>query len=85
MNIFENDNEVLQIGALTIENTEDGILISGDVHIEKTQAGKKQAQALYDFAQALMTAFYQLERQKELDKPCQTQNTHPVMRDNPFD
>lgn len=56
MNVFENDHEALQIGALTIENGFDEVIICGDVAISHDEAGKQKAQALYDFAQALLVA-----------------------------
>lgn len=62
MEIFQNDSQALQIGALTIENQLDGVVISGDVEIGKTASGKEQAQALYDFAKNLLDTLAQLEK-----------------------
>lgn len=62
MEIFQNDSQALQIGALTIENQPDSVVISGDVEIGKTASGKEQAQALYDFAKNLLDTLSQLEK-----------------------
>lgn len=62
MEIFQNDSQALQIGALTIENQLDSVVISGDVEIAKTANGKEQAQALYDFAKNLLDTLAQLEK-----------------------
>lgn len=80
MDVFANDSEVLQIGALTIENGFDGVSISGDVSIAKTNIGRTQAQMLYEFAQALMTAFEGAELPTSVDGD----HMSPVMVDNPF-
>lgn len=80
MNIFDNDSEVLQIGALTIENQTDCVLIAGDVEISKDQIGKEQAQALYDFAKALLDKFGDLDDLPEcIEKTVKasTQVTNP--------
>ncbi|WP_066805069.1 hypothetical protein [Moraxella oblonga] len=80
MNIFDNDSEVLQIGALTIENQTDCVVISGDVEINQDQVGKEQAQALYDFAKALLDKFGHLGELPEcIEKPVKasTQVTNP--------
>lgn len=61
MDIFNNDSEILQIGALTIENQYDSVIIAGDVEIEKTQDGKAQAVALYEFAKNLLAQFDDLD------------------------
>lgn len=57
MKIFDNCSDVLQIGALTIENNINHIIISGDVQICYDDCGKAQAQLLYDFAGALLARF----------------------------
>lgn len=62
MNIFENDHEALQIGALTIENGFDDIIISGEVQITHDEMGRQKAQALYEFAKNLL---------ESMDKPKQ--------------
>lgn len=80
MNIFDNDSEVLQIGALTIENQTDCVLISGDVEINQDQVGKEQAQALYDFAKALLDKFGDLgDLPAYIEKPVKasSQVTNP--------
>lgn len=61
MNIFNNDSEVLQIGALTIENQTECVVISGDVQIGKDQIGKEQAHALYEFAKSLCARFDEID------------------------
>lgn len=79
MNIFDNDHEVLQIGALTFENQYDSVIISGDVEIFKTAQGKEQAQALYDFAKQLVEKLDKAELQAEPPKSA------PVkVVENPF-
>lgn len=82
MNIFDNDSEVLQIGALTIENQTECVVISGDVQIGKDQIGKEQAQALLAFAQSLCSRFEELgelpQQQDIAPKP-----SHQVA--NPFE
>lgn len=79
MNIFENDHEVLQIGALTFENQYDSVIITGDVEIFKNQNGKEQAQALYDFAKNL------LESLEKADLTTQMPPTKEAgVVDNPF-
>lgn len=84
MNVFDNDSEVLQIGALTIENGTDSVIISGDVEIAKKQAGKAQARALLDFAQALCGAFDELGGQ-DLPATADKDSSKVVMVDNPFE
>lgn len=84
MNVFDNDSEVLQIGALTIENGTDSVIISGDVEITKTQAGKAQAQVLLDFAQALCGAFDELDSQ-DLPATADKDPSKVVMVNNPFE
>lgn len=61
MDIFNNDSEVLQIGALTIENHTDCVVIVGDVQIDKTATGRQQAQALYQFAKQLVDTLEQCQ------------------------
>lgn len=77
MNIFENDHEALQIGALTIENQFDCVIISGDVQIHHDETGKAQAQALYDFAKNLLAS---MDKPKADTPPVQAQN----LVSNPF-
>ncbi|AWY19352.1 hypothetical protein LP123_12685 [Moraxella bovis] len=84
MNIFDNDSEVLQIGALTIENGTGSVILSGDVEITKTQAGKAQAQALFDFAQALCAVFDDLDSQG-LPATADKDPSKVVMVNNPFE
>ncbi len=83
MEIFQNDSQALQIGALTIENQLDSVVISGDVEIDKTINGKAQAQALYDFAKNLLDTLTKLEQDgKLLDETPQAVSPDSV--DNPF-
>lgn len=77
MNIFENDHEVLQLGALTIENGFDAVIISGDVEIGHDEAGRQKAQALHDFAVNLLTS---MDKPKADVPPVQAQN----LVSNPF-
>lgn len=84
MDIFDNDSEVLQIGALTIENGMDAIVISGDVEISRTQEGRVQAQALFDFAQALCGAFDEPDSQ-DLLATAVTEPSKVMMINNPFE
>lgn len=80
MNIFDNDSEVLQIGALTIENQTDCVLISGDVQIAKDRLGKQQAYALLDFAKQLCSRFDdlgELPAKQELTIKPSTQVANP--------
>lgn len=82
MNIFDNDSEVLQIGALTIENQTDCVLISGDVQIGKDQIGKDQAQALYDFAKSLLD---KLDGMGDLPKNIERSVKASTQVANPFE
>lgn len=54
MDIFNNDDEVLNIGNLSIENQLGSVLIHGDVQIGTDDIGRMQAQALYEFATKLL-------------------------------
>ncbi|MDO4700302.1 MAG: hypothetical protein Q4A69_06425 [Moraxella sp.] len=83
MDIFNNDHEVLQLGSLTIENQHDCVVIVGDVQIDKSLDGKKQAAMLYDFAKALLTRFDELD-EHELSKPKDPQTPSKNVK-NPFD
>lgn len=60
---FDNDHDVLSIGGLTIENGLDSISIYGELEIYPTTDGLLQAQALQDFANALVA---KLEGMKNL-------------------
>lgn len=77
MKIFENDHEVLQIGALTFENQYDGVIIAGDVQITHDDDGKKKAQALYEFAKNLLES---MDKPKQDAPPTQAQ----TLISNPF-
>lgn len=77
MNIFENDHEALQIGALTIENGFDEIIISGDVQITHDEMGRQKAQVLYDFAKNLLES---MDKPKQDLPPAQAEH----MVKNPF-
>lgn len=83
MDIFNNDHEVLQLGGLSIENHLDGVLIVGDVQIDKNLAGKQQAQALYDFAKQLMARFEALGDEELQQESPQVQSAQFVA--NPFE
>ena len=77
MKIFDNNSDVLQIGALTIENDINRITISGDVQICHDDGGRTQAQLLYDFAEALLARFD--------DPPCaEVQAQAMTVVKNPF-
>ncbi|MGK8251510.1 hypothetical protein [Moraxella lacunata] len=54
------------------------------MEIAKTQAGKAQAQALLDFAQALCGAFDELGGQ-DLPATADKDSSKVVMVDNPFE
>lgn len=78
MDIFHNDHEVLQIGGLTIENQLGSVIITGAIEITGDDAGKQQAQALLEFAQALRDACDGLNVNE------QVQAQAPKWIDNPF-
>lgn len=83
MEIFQNDSQALQIGALTIENQPDSVVISGDVEITKTANGKEQAQALYNFAKNLLDTLNELEKDGKLLNELPQADDADVV-DNPF-
>lgn len=56
---FENDNQVLSIGGLSIENGLDAIEIYGELILRRDVDGLSQAKALQEFAQALVAALEQ--------------------------
>lgn len=59
MDIFNNDDEVLNIGNLSIENQLGSVLIHGDVQIGADDIGRMQARALYEFATKLLRSVNQ--------------------------
>lgn len=61
MDIFNNDDEVLNIGNLSIENQLGSVLIHGDVQIGIDDIGRMQAQALYEFATKLLQSVNQTQ------------------------
>lgn len=61
MDIFNNDDEVLNIGNLSIENQLGSVLIHGDVQIGTDDIGWMQAQALYEFATKLLQSVNQAQ------------------------
>ena len=81
MDIFNNDSEVLQIGGLTLENGMDGVLIVGDLQIEKSVLGRQQARALYEFMQELMVKFETLD---DLPERLSDDTQQVIWVDNPF-
>lgn len=81
MDIFNNDSEVLQIGGLTLENGMDGVLIVGDLQIEKSVLGRQQARALYEFMQELMVKFETLD---DLPERLSDDTQQAIWVDNPF-
>lgn len=81
MDIFNNDSEVLQIGGLTLENGMDGVLIVGDLQIEKSALGRQQARALYEFMQELMVKFETLD---DLPERLSDDTQQAIWVDNPF-
>lgn len=77
---FENDEQVLTIGDLTIENHFDAIQIFGELSIAKCQDGLTQAMALQDFANRLVAAL----KNESLDE-IKAHDTLPSEQiDNPF-
>lgn len=71
-------NQSIQIGDLTIENSEDKIIIYGDLEIHRDRTGLKKIEELL--------LILENTKQKLLKEnlPEKTQNKEPVIVQNPF-
>lgn len=54
---FANNHQSMQIGELVIENQEDKIIIYGDIDLYFNDAGRQQAQQLYELTGKILQAF----------------------------
>jgi len=77
---YQNEEESLVIGDLTVENRLDRVSVYGSIELTKDKAGLQQAKALKEIVDAVVTA---LEQEKELPEQVQVKPTETVK--NPFD
>lgn len=71
-------NQSVSIGDLTVENSEDKIILYGDLEITRNQAGLENLNKLLEI---LETTKQQLEKE---NLPEKLQNKNAVIIDNPF-
>lgn len=76
---YQNEEESLTIGDLTIENRLDRISVYGSVELTRDKAGLLHAKALKDLLDAVVAA---LESEKALPEHVQIKSTEKVK--NPF-
>lgn len=76
---FANEEDVLEIGDMTIENRLDQVAIYGDLQLTRDKRGLEQARALKAVLDAVVQA---LETDKELPQQISYTPTDDV--DNPF-
>lgn len=79
INPFQNEEESIQIGELTIENRFDRIELYGSLQITKDQSGLKLARSLKELADSTLKA---LEQEKTL--PDKIKIKQPDTTENPF-
>jgi len=77
---YQNEEESLVIGDLTVENQLDRVSVYGSIELTRDKAGLQQAKALKEIVDAVVTA---LEQEKELPEQVQVKPTETVK--NPFD
>lgn len=77
---YQNEEESLVIGDLTVENRLDRVSVYGSIELTKDKAGLQQAKALKEIVDAVVTA---LEQEKRLPEQVQVKPTETVK--NPFD
>lgn len=76
---YQNEEESLAIGDLTVENRVDRISLYGSIEFTKDKAGLQQAKALKEIVDAVVAA---LESEKTLPEHVQVKPTEKVK--NPF-
>jgi hypothetical protein len=79
INPFQNEEESIQIGDLTIENRLDRIELYGSLHITKDKSGLKLARLLKELIDSTLKA---LEQEKGL--PDKIKSIPPDTTENPF-
>lgn len=77
---YQNEEESLAIGDLTVENRLDRVSVYGSIELTKDKAGLQQAKALKDVLDTVVAA---LEREKALPDQVQLKPTDKVK--NPFE
>jgi len=77
---YQNEEESLVIGDLTVENQLDRVSVYGSIELTRDKAGLQQAKALKEIVDAVVTA---LEQEKGLPEQVQVKPTETVK--NPFD
>lgn len=77
---YQNEEESLAIGELTIENRMDRVSVYGSIELTKDKTGLQQAKALKDVLDAVVAA---LDREKALPDRVQVKPTDKVK--NPFE
>jgi len=79
INPFQNEEESIQVGELTIENRLDRIELYGSLHITKDKAGLKLTRSLKELIDSTLKA---LEQEKAL--PDKIKTIPPENIENPF-
>ena len=79
INPFQNEEESIQVGELTIENRLDRIELYGSLQITKDKAGLKLARSLKELVDSTLKA---LEEEKGL--PDKVKTIPPDTTENPF-
>jgi hypothetical protein len=77
---YQNEEESLAIGELTVENRLDRVSVYGSIELTKDKAGLQQAKALKEVLDAVVAV---LEREKTLLDHVQVKPTEKVK--NPFE
>lgn len=84
MDYFNNEEEVLGIGNLTIENRVDRITISGDVDLTLDKEGLLKARLLFAHLRGIMVVLeYKMNSEKALALAGSTELADDVVN-NPF-
>ncbi len=79
INPFQNEEESIQIGELTIENRLDRIELYGSLHITKDKTGLKLARSIKELIDSTLRT---LEQEKGL--PDRIKTIPPDTTENPF-
>ncbi|MCG2584745.1 hypothetical protein [Massilia sp. TS11] len=79
MKPFENEAEVIEIGALCIENRLDRISLHGDLDLTLDQAGLRQARALQALLNAVVAAMEARPLPAELPPPAVGEVDNPFL------
>jgi len=77
---YQNEEDSLAIGELTIENRQDRVSVYGSIELTKDKAGLQQAKALKNVIDAVVAS---LEHEKGLPEYVAVKPTDKVK--NPFD